>query len=127
MQGCSMGGVQLILGRTMAKVELNSVIKSLRGSIDGVVFKRYGNRIVASKYPDMRRVKRSPAQKAQNERMKCAAIYYRTIKQHPKFVAPFAKRAKASGTTLYRAVTKYYMDRAKKAGRVNILADLDRP
>ena len=77
MRDCSPGAVRLILDGTMAKVELNSVIKALRGSIGGVVFKRYGNRIVASKYPDMSGVKRTPAQNAQLGRMKWAAIYYR--------------------------------------------------
>ncbi|MCP4599327.1 MAG: hypothetical protein GY847_02115, partial [Proteobacteria bacterium] len=54
----------------MAKVKLNPVIEELRGQVGDLVFKRYGDRVVISKKPDMSNVKPSAAQSAHRERFR---------------------------------------------------------
>ena len=48
----------------MAQVKLNPILDELRGQLGEVVFKRYGDKTVISRKPDMSNVKPSEAQLA---------------------------------------------------------------
>ena len=109
----------------MAKIKLSSVLKGISGHIGGLVIKKYGNKFVASKYPDMSRVKRSPAQKEMNERMKWANGFYKGVLLNPKFHAHYARRAKAKRTTIHRLVTKDYLALAKQHNRTDVYRELE--
>ncbi len=111
----------------MAKIELNPLLGKVQGAIGGIILKRYGDRTVASKYPDMSRVKSSPLQLAQQERMKWAIYYYRHVLGDPTLKARYEKRAKAKKTTTHRLATSEYMRLSIAAGRVDILAELTGP
>jgi hypothetical protein len=60
----------------MAKVEFNPIIKWLTGKIGKLVYRRSHNgKVSVYPSPDMSKVKWSPAQKAQRQKMKEAAVY----------------------------------------------------
>jgi hypothetical protein len=60
----------------MAKVSFNPIINWFRGRIGDLVFRRAHNgKVSVYITPDMRRVKRSTAQKAQNQRFSQASKY----------------------------------------------------
>lgn len=108
----------------MAKTKLNPALAELRGAIGRLVFKRYGDQTVVSKYPDMSRVKASSAQKAQRERMQWAAYYYRSVLRNAELKARYTRKAQAQKTTVHRLATKDYMRCSKEIGRINVLSEL---
>jgi hypothetical protein len=76
----------------MAKVRLHPLLEELRGKIRGLVF-RLSHNGKTSTYmcPDMSRVKWSPAQVAQRERMAEASAYGKAILADPQ-IRPFYER-----------------------------------
>jgi hypothetical protein len=77
----------------MAKVQLDSLITQLRGSLGNVVVRHTPHGPVLSRRPDMSGVKWSPAQKAHRKRMKAAAAHYRATMADPAQAARYLKLA----------------------------------
>ena len=67
----------------MAKAELNSALKHLRGNVDGLVFKHYSYGIVVSRMPRMDRVKPTPAQREHRKRFREAGGFHRQVLADP--------------------------------------------
>jgi hypothetical protein len=66
----------------MAKVQLDTALASITGSLGKFVYKHYRNDKrgqVLSRKPDISRVKWSPAQRAHRQRMKSAAAFHRQV------------------------------------------------
>lgn len=81
----------------MAKLQLNTALASLRGTLGGLVYKHYkkDNRgLVVSRTPDMSRVKWSPAQRAHRQRMKAAAAFHRQVLADPALLKKYTALAK---------------------------------
>jgi hypothetical protein len=81
----------------MPKFQLNSSLTSLRGSVDGLVFKHYTKDkrgLVVSRRPDMSNVKPSPAQLAHRKRMREAAEFHRQVLKDPALLKKFQRIAR---------------------------------
>ena len=74
----------------MTQVKLNPILAELRGQMGDLVFKRYGNRVVVSRKPDMLQVKPSQAQLAQRARFRQAMGYCRQALADPAARAFYA-------------------------------------
>lgn len=99
----------------MAKIQLNSAIASLSGTMDGLVYKHYKNDKrghVLSRKPDMSGVKWSPAQRAHRQRMKAAAAFHRQVLADPVLLKKYTPLAKQQRVNL-SAVTMGEVLRAK--------------
>ncbi len=81
----------------MARVRLNPVIEELRGQIGELVFKRYGDRVVISKKPDMSGVKPSAAQAAHRERFRRATVFGKGVLADPEMRALYEVKARERG------------------------------
>lgn len=81
----------------MAKTQLNSALRELRGSIEGLVIRRTPHGQVLSRKPDMSRVKWSASQLAHRRRMKSAAIQYRKVMSDPAQATRYSARAAKLG------------------------------
>ena len=88
----------------MAKVKLNAAFGDLRGSVDGLIFKRYKTGIVLSRSPRMSQIKPSPAQLAQRERFRRAAKFYRKVLADPVMKRRYTATAKSAE---YRALRRH--------------------
>src|SRR5436190_24013141 len=84
----------------MALVNLNSALRSLRGKVDGWVYKQYRYGTVVSRVPRMGKVKPSAAQLAHRERVKEAGVFYREVLRDPKLKARYSKIARKKGIPL---------------------------
>lgn len=90
----------------MAKLELNTALQSVRGTIDGWVYKHYRNDkrgLVLSRVPDMSKVKPSPAQLAYREAMREAAKFHRQVLCDPKLLKKYQAIAKRQRINLSAA------------------------
>ncbi len=85
----------------MARARLNPVIEELRGQIGELVFKRYGDRVVISKKPDMSRVKPSAAQTAHRKRFRRATVYAKVVMADPEMRALYEATARERGQPVY--------------------------
>lgn len=85
----------------MAKVRLNPILEQLRGQVGDLVFKRYGERVIISRKPDMEGQEWSEAQTAHRERFRQAAIYGKMVMADPKTKAIYEKAARAKGKPVF--------------------------
>lgn len=85
----------------MARAQLNPVLEALQGAVGDLVFKRYGDRIVVSKKPDMSRRVLSPKQQAHHERVRRAAAWGRTARDTPDLAAAYEAAATERGQAVY--------------------------
>ena len=97
----------------MARIKLNAAIQKLSGSVDKLVIKQYGDKAFMSPAPNMSRVKASPAQARQREKMKQPRWYYQKILADPALRAQYEAAARAAGMRLYNFATREYMRRVK--------------
>ena len=77
----------------MTQVRLSPILANLQGQVGDVVFKRYGNKIVISRKPDMSNVKPSEAQLAQRARFRAATQYSKQALADPEVKALYAAEA----------------------------------
>jgi hypothetical protein len=93
----------------MARTRNNDLLlKSLSGKLGGqLVFKQYGSKTVVTKYPDMRRVKRSRLQKLKAQQFKEAVVYAKSILRDPKKRKAYAKKVKRGKTVYHTAIAEY--------------------
>jgi hypothetical protein len=95
----------------MAKAKMNPLFEWFSGSIGRMVFRRsHSGDHVASRTPDMSRVKWSPAQVAHREKMKAAFAYARAAVRDPEIRAYYlrlARRKKKNNRPFDMAVSDY--------------------
>lgn len=90
----------------MATLELNPALKSVRGTIDGWVYKHYKNDKrgrVLSRKPDMSKVKPSAAQLARREAMRKAGEFHRQVLADPVLLKKYQKIARRKRINLSAA------------------------
>lgn len=87
------------------------------GRIDNLVFRRYGDKIVVSKAPDMSRRKLSIAQKMYNERMKFAVIYAKKYIANPRLKQQASEALGVPLNRVYHAIIRHYL----RTGEVDII------
>lgn len=93
----------------MPKLQLNSGLTGLQGTMDGWVYKHYkGDKrgVVLSRKPDMSKVTPSPAQLAQRAAMRKAGAFHRQVLADPGLLAKYRKLAKRDGITLSAATMR---------------------
>ena len=79
------------------------------GNIDKqIVFKRYGEKTVISKYPNMSRVKRSENQKRMNDMMEAANEAAHEILDDDKLKMEAQVRLNVTANNLYRALVREF-------------------
>lgn len=93
----------------MAKAELNSGLKTLRGDLDGFVFKQYGDKVVVSRRPRMDQIKPSPAQQAQRKRFHAAAKFHREVLADPALKQHYETLAEEQSLPLSAVTLAAYM------------------
>ena len=87
----------------MAKLQLDTPVASLSGTLGNLVYKHYRNDKrghVVSRKPDMSQVKWSPAQRAHRERMREAAAFHRQVLADPALLKKYTALAKKQRVNL---------------------------
>ena len=93
----------------MARLKRNSLLNALQGTIGKeIVFKRYADKTVVSKYPDMSKVKTSKRQRAQRDLLKEANAYASTILRDPELRKRFEKKLKAGESVFHKAKKEFF-------------------
>ena len=72
-----------------------------------VVFKRYGNKTVVTRYPNMSGIKPSAEQKKQRGLFAEAVAYAKIINDNPELKAQYKKKVKRRQTVFNYAVKEY--------------------
>jgi len=85
----------------VAKVKLNPILEQVRGQVGDLVFKRYGEGVVISRKPDLEGREPTPAQAAQRERFRQAALYGKMVLADPAAKAIYEDAAKAKGQPIF--------------------------
>jgi hypothetical protein len=87
----------------------NILMTNTSGNIDKqIVFKRYGDKTVISKYPDMSRVRRSDNQKRMNDMMEAANEAARMIMYDEKLKMEAQVRLDVTTNKLYNALVREF-------------------
>jgi hypothetical protein len=107
-------------GIDMAKVELPSWIKGIRGKMGNVVFRTSpSGETYITKSPDMSRVEWSPAQKEQRQRMKRAIAYAKAAMADPDARTVYERQAAEENRQPFRvAVSDYLKGNDLFAGKI---------
>lgn len=87
----------------------NILMINTSGHIDKqIVFKRYGDKTIISKYPNMSRVKRSDKQKRMNDMMEAANEAALEIMDDEKLKMEAQARLDVTSNKLYRALVREF-------------------
>jgi hypothetical protein len=98
----------------MARLNKGSLFNALQGTIGKeIVFKRYADKTVVSKYPDMSKVKTTKRQRAQRDLLKEANAYASTVLRDVELRKKFEKKLKA-GESVFHKAKKEFFERQKK-------------
>ena len=93
----------------MARAADNLLLQGFSGAIGKqIVVKRYGDKIVITKFPDMSSVKTSANQKLRRSVFTEAVAYAKAIIRDPKKKAAYQKQLK-KGQRVYQAAVSEYM------------------
>jgi hypothetical protein len=108
----------------------NILMTNTSGNIDKqIVFKRYGEKTVISKYPDMSRVRRSDKQKRMNDMMEAANEAARMIMYDEKLKMEAQVRLDVTTNKLYNALVREFFQMHKNdedpLRAVGLTRDLD--
>lgn len=98
----------------MPKITFNTAITSLRGALDGFVYKHYSNDkrgMVVSRRPDMSNVKPSPAQLTRRQRMRDAAEFHQQVLKDPSLLKKYRQIAKRERINLSAATMGEFLRR----------------
>jgi hypothetical protein len=88
--------------------------KGLSGQIGKqLVFKKYANKTVVTKYPDMSNIKPSQAQVTKRERFAAAVKYAREINNDAVLKALYLKKV-AKGQSVYHFALSEYLKKEEK-------------
>lgn len=93
----------------MARVELNPAFETIRGSIGGMVIKRYGNKLVLSQKPVFRNRKFTKAQKQNQERFRRANAHATMVMLDAVKRKPFEQAAAETGKPVRSLIISEYM------------------
>jgi len=85
----------------MAKVRLNPILERIRGSVGDLVFKRYGDGVVVARKPDMEGREQTPAQLAQRERFRQAALFGKMVMADPDTKLVYDEVAQQRGKPVF--------------------------
>ena len=100
--------------KAMAIVAKNSLFEALSGALaKEIVFKKYKNKTVVSKYPDMSKVKATEKQKVQRKLMKEANAYASKIRRDAELRAEYEKKLNP-GERVYHKAKKEFFEKRKK-------------
>jgi hypothetical protein len=92
-----------------AKIKFNPFLEALSGSFGEIVFRRLGDRVIITHRPDLRGLKRSPAQLAMQERFRQAAIYAQRALADPLTRQLYQRAAARLGKPLFSVPLADYM------------------
>lgn len=95
----------------MAKVKLNSALKTLRGRVGDLIFKQYSYGLVVTRPPRMDKVKFSRKQLAHQRRMQAAGKFYQQVQADPKLWAKYARIAARRGIPVSAVTCEEFMKR----------------
>lgn len=87
-----------------------SSIITLKGRVGEFIFKKYGNRMVVSKVPDMSGIKPTKKQKVKRSRFKEAVAYAQSIVHDPEKKAAY-KKTLGRGKRVFQSAIKEYLKR----------------
>ncbi len=93
----------------MTKLRFNPFLEKISGKYGDVVFRRWHDRIVISHAPDMEGVEPSPAQLAQRERFRQAALYAKRTFIDPIAVQPYRLAAEHSDKPLFALIARDFL------------------
>lgn len=99
----------------MGKAQMGVLVASLHGRVGDVVFKRYRNRIVITKVPNMAHVVPSAKQLAHRKHVKAAGRFYQEVKADPALLAKYKALAKKRRMPLSAVTLAEYFAAKKKA------------
>ena len=86
----------------MPKTKLNPILEEVRGTLDGVTFRRmYGKQVIMKK-PDMSNVKWSKAQRGHRQRFQQAVAYARAALADARVRMKYEKAAAKAGKASLR-------------------------
>lgn len=85
----------------MAKIKVNPILEQIRGQIGDLVFKRYGDRVILSRKPDMEGRPATEAQVAAREQFRQAAVYGKMVMADPEAKAIYDKAAASKGQPVF--------------------------
>lgn len=93
----------------MAESKDNIITKGLRGSIGGqLVFKKYGNRTIVTKMPNMKNVVKSEKQKKENSKFSEAIAFARSQMCDPESKALYKAKARDLQKPHNVAISDFY-------------------
>ena len=94
----------------MVKIILHPTVERMQGKMGNMVFKRsHTGEMIATKVPDMSKVKWSKAQQAHRQRFKKAVAYARAAMAEPKVRAVYEKMAAKNNKRPFdMAVSDYF-------------------
>lgn len=80
---------------------------TLKGKVGEFIFKRYGNKMIVSKTPDMSGIRPTKKQKARRSRFKDAVAYARAIVRNPARKAAYQKKLRRGKKVYQSAIAEY--------------------
>lgn len=99
----------------MARIPGKSLLQSASGHLGKeIVLKRYGNKTVVTKYPDMSKVKPSKLQKQKRSLFAEAVAYAQAINRNLELKKKYAKKVK-KGQSVYHYAIKEYLEKKAKS------------
>lgn len=92
----------------MARMPPHSPLTGASGAVGKeIVFKRYGNKTVVSKYPDMTKVKPSALQRQGRSLFAEAVRFAQLINNHPELKALYTSELQAGESVFHKAKQEY--------------------
>ncbi|MFP5041771.1 hypothetical protein [Parasediminibacterium sp. JCM 36343] len=92
----------------MATANENIILKDMQGHVGKqIVVKKYGNRTIISKFPDMSHVKPSTHQKKQRNTFTDAIAYAKSILADPIAKEAYIQKLPPSKTVYHYAIQEY--------------------
>ena len=85
----------------MAKVKLNPILQRLSGKVGDLVFRRYNDRTILARTPDVDGLAPSEAQRVQQERFRQAALYGKTARDDAEVWALYEEAAHKRGQPVF--------------------------
>ena len=92
----------------------NNLLHGISGGIGKqLVFKKYGNKTVVTKYPDMSGIKPSEQQVEKRKIFAAAVAYAKGISRNPLKKAEYQKKVKPGESVYHFALKEYFVQNKK--------------
>ena len=99
----------------MATLGKGNLLNGAKGAIGKeVVLKKYGDKTVVSKYPDMSRVKKSALQDLERSLFAQAVAFAKSVKRDQKLKAKYEKKRKPGQSVYHAALSDFLLKENKK-------------